>query len=89
MRTTIASNLFLEQIALGAEIQPLNDAFNLRLQVGRRQYTINLEDLNARQQHELERLYRARQIRFGHPGDFVIAPFFFRGPLHTRIHRLS
>lgn len=88
MRTSITPNLLLEQIALGAEVQPLDDPFNLRIQVGRRQYACNLEDLNARQQHELEYLYRARQIRFGHPGDFVIAPFFFRCPLNTRIHRL-
>jgi hypothetical protein len=80
---TITPILFLEQIALGAQVQPFDGAFQLGLQVGRYQYVCELEDFNAPQQRHFEQLYRARKVRFGFPGDFRVAPYFFRGPLNT------
>jgi hypothetical protein len=80
---TITPALFLEQIALGAQVQPFDGAFQLGLQVGRFQYVCELEDFNVWEQQRFEWLYRARQVRFGFPGDFRDAPYFFRGRLNT------
>jgi hypothetical protein len=80
---TITPTQFLEQISLGAQVQPFDGAFQLGVQVGRHQYVCELEDFNASQQQVFERMYRARQIRFGFPGDFRVKPYFFRSPLRT------
>jgi hypothetical protein len=80
---TITPIQFLEQISLGAEVQPFDGAFQLGIQVGRHQYVCELEDFNASQQQEFERMYRRKKIRFGFPGDFRLKPYFFRGPLNT------
>jgi len=84
MRTTITPDLFIEQIVLGVEVQPLDSAFEIFIQAGRQRYRFQLDDLSRPQQRELERLYRAGRLRFGHPGDFIRAPYFFRMPLRTR-----
>lgn len=80
---TITPTQFLEQINLGAEVHPFDGAFKLGVQVGRYQYICELEDFNVSQQQEFERIYRARKIRFGFPGDFRVKPYFFRGSLNT------
>lgn len=81
---TITPGLFLEQAALGAEVQPCESAFQVGIQVGRFQYLCELEDFNTAEQLQLEAIYRQGQIRFGFPGDFRVAPYFFRKPLKTR-----
>jgi len=85
MKTTITTNQFLEQIKLGAPVLMVDGAFELGVQVGRKRYVCNMEDLNGRQKVELERLYLERRIRFAYPGDFVVAPYFFKTKPRTRI----
>ena len=81
---TITANQLLEQIELGAEVQPSDSAFEIGLRVGRWNCLCNLEDLTWAQRADLERLYFAGELRFAHPGDFIVAPFFFRQPPKTQ-----
>ena len=82
---TITPTLLLEQIDMGAEVHPGESAFDIGIQVGRHLYNCSLEDFLPGQQKELERLYATGQIRFGHPGDFPVLPFFFRCQPKTQI----
>jgi hypothetical protein len=44
---TITPTQFLEQMTLGAQVQPFDGAFQLGVQVGHHQYVCELEDFNA------------------------------------------
>jgi hypothetical protein len=81
---TITADQLLEQIELGAEVHPSESPFEIGLRVGRWNCVCNLEDLTWAQRADLERLYLAGELRFAHPGDFLVAPFFFHQPLRTQ-----
>jgi hypothetical protein len=81
---TITANQLLEQIELGAEVHPSESPFEIGLQVGRWNCVCNLEDLTWAQRADLERRYLDGALRFGHPGDFIVAPFFFRHSPRTQ-----
>lgn len=87
--SNITPALFLEEIRLRAEVQPFDSPFQVGIQVGRFQFVCELEDFDADQKRELERLYRAGEIRFGFPGDFRELPFFFRCQRRTRSTSLA
>jgi hypothetical protein len=89
----ITPDQLLEQIELGAEVLPGDSPYDIGVQVGRFQYTCDLEQFTLAQRSQLEQLYTARRIRFGYPGDFTDGrlqslPFFFRCPPNTRTIRL-
>ncbi len=81
---TITAKQFIEQIKLNAEVIPLDSPYQCALQVGRFQPVCDLQDLDLRERGEFERLYRAGKLRFCHPGDFRVLPYFFRCGLNTR-----
>ena len=80
---SISADDFFEQVMLGAEIQPQASTKLVGVQVGRLQFVCDLNDLTEHQRLLLQRYYRAKRLRFGHPGDFIRKPFFFRCPLNT------
>ncbi len=81
---TITPKQVLEQIQLNAEVIPLDSPYACAVQVGRFQIVCDLQEMTLRQRGEFERLYRAGRIRFGHPGDFRVLPYFFRCGLNTQ-----
>ena len=85
---TINPTLFLEQVGLGAEVQPGLSAYQVGIQVGRFQYLCELEDFDSAQKQQFEQLYRTGAIRFGYPGDFRVLPYFFQCAHRTKTTRL-
>ena len=77
MMKTITSAEFMEQVELGATVLPELDADHIGLQVGRFTYVLPVAALGPRQAKRLESLYRGGFLRFGHPGDFHVAPACF------------
>jgi hypothetical protein len=84
----ITPTQLLEQIEMGAEVFPDDNPFSVRVLVGRMEFLCEFEDFTIPQRFRFEDLYRAKAIRFGYPGDFMVPPFFFRGCLNTRRTRI-
>ncbi len=74
----ISPKEFLEQAELGATVLPETNAHYIGMQVGRFNYLCEVAGFTKPQAVRLEALYRAGRLRFGHPGDFHVAPACFR-----------
>jgi hypothetical protein len=76
----IIPELFLDwvQTCGRAEVVPLETAFEVGLRLGCVEYRCDFEDFTPAQAREFVGLYRRRQLRFAHPGDFTVAPMLVR-----------